>query len=167
MRISGVRWYVCCEDERSLVRYHIPGIFYWEPCIRKTVLKDGEWVDASEQAFPGYLFVGSPRGWRYIEFSHPDVALIRVGGQPYELTERELRMARLFDAVQFNVASRIPCRGSRVRVGPEKPSAYAGLEGVVIKRVPILGGEQVCVQFDLDNMIFSECLPVDHLEATR
>jgi hypothetical protein len=167
MRIPGVRWYVCCEDERPLVRYRIPGIFYWEPCIKKTVLKDGEWVDASEKAFPGYLFVGSPRGWRYIEFTHPDAVLIRVEGQPYELTEREFRLARLFDDVQFNVATRPPKCGERVRVGAEKPSAYAGMDGVVLKRVPVVGGEQVCVRFDLEKMVFSECLPVDHLEAAR
>jgi transcription antitermination factor NusG len=167
MRISRVRWYVCCEEDRPLVRYRIPGVFYWCPQIKKTVLRDGEWVDASEAAFPGYLFVGSPRGWRYIEATHPEVELIRVGGRPHELDERELRLVQLFDDVQFNIANRSLRCGERVRVGTEKPSAYAGLEGVVVKRVPVFGGEQVCVRFDLEKMVFSECLPVDHLEAVR
>lgn len=167
MRIVRVRWYVCCEEDRPIVRYRIPGIFYWSPQIKKTVLKDGEWVDASESAFPGYLFIGSARGWRYIEAVHPEVVLIRVGGRPHELVDRELQLVQLFDDVQFNVASRSLRRGERVRVGAEKPSAYAGLEGVVVKRVPVRGGEQICVRFDLEEMAFSECLPLDHLEAVR
>jgi len=166
-RISKLHWYVCCEDEHPVVPYRVQGIFYWRPSIRKTVLLNGAWVDASEPAFPGYLFIGSTKGWRYIEASLIDVQLIRVGGVPHELEGKELTLARLFDEVQFNVASRDVRAGQKVRVDGSCASAFSGLEGVVVQRVPVIGGEQVCVEFNLDSMVFSECVPLDHLEMLR
>ena len=161
-----VRWYVCCEDERSVVQYRAPDVFYWRPCIKKTTLQNGAWSDVSEAAFPGYLFIGSTRGWRYIENLLIDVQLIRVGGTPHELTEKELRFARIFDEVQFNIASYDLRRGIRVWV-KSASSAFAGLEGTVVQRVPVVGGEQACVEFALEHTTVSECLPLDHLEVIR
>lgn len=166
-RVTRVRWYVCCEEERPVVQYRTADVFYWRPSIRKTVLQGGAWVDASEPAFPGYLFIGSTRGWRHIEGMLPDVELIRVSGVPRELSERELTLVRLFDEVQFNVSAPAVSLGERVRVMNCRQSAFSGLEGVVVQRVPVRGGEQVCVEFSLDQMTFSECVPLDYLEAVR
>lgn len=164
-RVSRVRWYVCCEEEREVAQYWVPGVFYWRPCVRKTVLRDGRWVDASEPAFPGYLFVGSPLGWQHIACSLPDVELIRVGREPYELNERELALLRLFDQVQFNVASCRPRPGERVRVPAGCGSPFAGLDGTFVKSVPVLGGEQAVVEFGVGGVKLSSCLPADQLEG--
>jgi len=166
-RVIRLHWYVCCEEDRQVVQYQAPGIFYWRPQIKKTVLRDGEWVDASESAFPGYLFIGSPRGWRHIEDVLPEVQLIRSNGAPHELDERELALVRLFDSVEFNVTAPAMAVGERVRVSGRRHTAFSGLEGTVVQRVPVKGGEQVCVEFRLDQMTFSECVPLDHLEAVR
>jgi hypothetical protein len=165
MRIAKVRWYVCCEEERVVVPYRVAGIFYWRPCIRKTVLADGVWMDASEPAFPGYLFIGSVKGWRYIETCLIDVQLIRVNGVPHELEGKELALSRLFDEVQFNVTSRPVKVGQKVSVIESCPSEFSGLEGTVVKMVPVRGGEQVCVEFDLERMIIHGHVSLDHLEA--
>lgn len=163
--MERVHWYVCCEEDFPVVEYPVPLVFYWRPTIRKTVLRDGEWADASEPAFPGYLLVGSPKGWRHIEASLPDLQLIRVDGRPHELTERELALARLFDRVQFNVASEPISPGDNVRA--TRRSAYHGMVGRVVQRVPVRGGEQALVEFGDGGFSFGECVPLDHLERAR
>lgn len=163
-RISRVRWYVCCEEEREIAQYWVHGVFYWRPRVRKTVLREGRWVDASEPAFPGYLFVGSPLGWRHIACSLPDVELIRVGREPYELTERELALLRLFDQVQFNVTAQRPEPGERVRVPAGCGSAFAGMDGTFVQAVPVQGGEQAVVEFGFGGLRISSCVPADQVE---
>lgn len=162
-RTKRIRWYIAA-DEYLLLQTKNRNIRIWRPKIVRVVLKNGVWVNSDEFAFMGYSFVGSVHGWEYIKKHMPSIIFICKNGIPYELSPTDISSIKIFDGVQFNVFPAKFRVGHLVRVARKCSSAFAGLDGVVLKSVPVIGGEQVCVGFCLDGVEFRECIPLDHLE---
>lgn len=160
---NRVRWYAYFEEDRPFALFPTEGIYYWRPCILKTRLIDGCWVDEDEEVFKGYCFVGSVNGWQFIEQTL-EICLLRDNGKPHEFSESELRHLRYFAQVQYNLMPEKFVCGEIVRVAEGSGSAFAGLKAKFVRTVPTVGGEQACVELDLfgQRTIF-HCVPLDHL----
>lgn len=158
-----IKWYACFEEERPFTAYPVSDIFYWRPKIKKTRLCNGVWIEEEENVFEGYCFIGSVRGWRYIE-QLLELELLRSNGEPYEFSEAELQALRFYAQVHFNLIPERFRQGERVKVSESSGSSFAGLNAVVVQSVPAKGGEQVCVELNFfDQRTISQCLPLDHL----
>jgi len=165
-RIKIIHWFVYYSNGNGYgLFYKVQGIYIWKPRIRKCALIDGEWKDISEEMYPGYVFVGSEYGWRYIE-RFLNIQLLRESGKPKMLSRNEVREIREKEGFEENYDMGLFCYGQSVKVRKETKSPFSGMEGLFLKVVPVKGGKYAEVEFDLLGLRKRiERIPLDYLET--
>lgn len=165
-RIKIISWFVYYSNGNGHgLFYKRQGIYVWKPRIRKCALIDGEWKDISEEMYPGYVFVGSEYGWRYIE-KILDIQLLREGGKPKKLSRREVMEIREKEGFEENIDACCFSSGQHVRVRKDSKSPYSGMNGYFLKIVPVKWGKYAEVEFDLLGLRKRvERIPLDYLET--
>ena len=147
--VQSIMWYAFDSEPWENRRFpKVVDVFFWKPLhiIRKII--DGEWQDASEPLYPGYALAGSREGWRHIE-SAVGLYLLRTGKRPVRVPEEELEQIRSMEAREVNLEPEELICGQEVEVVPSAMSSFAGLRGRFLQFVPVFGGRQAQVVFDL------------------
>lgn len=166
--IQSIMWYAFDAEswENHLRRFpKIAGVFFWRPLRVVRRIVDGEWRSANEFLYPGYFLAGSREGWRHIEHA-TGLCLLRAGSRPRRLSEEELKRVRTMETCEVNLEPADLERGQEVVVASTAMSSFAGLRGRFLQFVPVFGGRQARVAFDLYGERRTVALvPADYLES--
>ena len=161
-RARIVRWYICFLNEG----YYLPDlpsfVIVWRPKKRVFTTEAGEWVERGEEFFPGYVILGTSRGWGFLKQKLGSFLL--GNGVPAILSSEEVKRIRNLES-EFDLVDHVFRPGQFIHIPETARSSYAGLYGRFIKRtcgsestfakvrLNLFGEKQIDVDVPLDFLV--------------
>lgn len=156
-------WYALEVDDEDAPQER-GGVHVWDPRVRVYRHEGGTVHRIAVRLCPGYVFVGSWRGWVYVERAL-GVRLVRFGGSPSPVPPWEVR--RLAENEDRDLHLRpMFRRGQPVRVAARARTAFAGMAARFQREVRTEAGTFARLVVDLyGEARRTATVPIDYLEA--
>jgi len=164
-RSRTLKWYICFLDDGFYLPKLPSCVIVWRPKKQIFLTEAGEWIERGEELFPGYVFIGTCKGWYFLKKKLGSFLL--GNGKPATLSHAEIAdlRRREFESV---IVEHVFEPGQFIKVSDCARSSYAGMVGRFIKKS--VGADSVFAKVKLN--LYGEKqieidIPFDFLESAE